>query len=82
MSTAKFKARLTGRAGIEYSEGSRQMTIDSELLAASDNHVVVFGDSIRAWDPPHDTVPVNQVDIMRIRTNLEVALKPMRIEWQ
>ncbi len=80
--TKKFKVKPLGRAGILYSEGEYQMTIDSEMLAGEDFDIVVYVDSIARWDPPHQEVVVSQVDVERIRENINEALRRSRIEWQ
>ena len=48
-----YKVKLKGRSGVEYSEGSKKMLISSEFMSGS-NGIVIYSDSIRAWQVPND----------------------------
>jgi hypothetical protein len=58
------------------------MHVDSELLMGPTCDIVIFLDSVKRWDVPHDTEPVSEADIARIRANISKALRKMRIDWQ
>ena len=74
--------RLRGRAGIEYRESGRVMSIDSEMLAGALFDMVIYRDSIKQWDPPYNSEAVTQEDRMRIEKNLMRELSKLRIDWQ
>ena len=78
----EYSVKLTGRAGLVYSEGSRSMLIDSELLTGPEFDVVVFADSLKNWEAPFHIEPVSEADVSRIRANISEALSNMRIDWQ
>lgn len=80
--TRDYSVKLTGRAGIIYEEGPKKMLIDSELLSGPTFDVVVFLDSIRAWEPPFDAEPLSAADITRIKANVAESLNHMRVDWQ
>jgi hypothetical protein len=77
-----FQVKLTGRAGIVYREGDRSMQVDSEMLVGPRFDMVVFTDSIKAWEPPDECVPVSEEDKARIRANITKELNNLRIDWQ
>ena len=77
-----YSVKLTGRAGLVYSEGSKHMFVDSELLAGPTFDIVVFGDSIKSWAPPHQSEAISAEDVLRIRGNIAEALNSMRVDWQ
>lgn len=47
-----FSVEVLGRTGLLYTEGSKSMFIDSEVLNAGE--IAVVKKSISAWKPPHD----------------------------
>ena len=51
---------LPGRVGgIVYTEGSKSLKVDSELLVGSPG-MVIFPIRIRSWDPPYDSEEIDQ----------------------
>jgi hypothetical protein len=77
-----YAVKLMGRAGLVYSEGSRSMHIDSELLSGGDFDVVIFLSSLKKWDAPLEAEPISETDLARIRANISEALSNLRIDWQ
>lgn len=77
-----YAVKLTGRAGLIYTDGSRTMHIDSELLSGPDFDIVIFEDSLKNWDPPFAAEPVSEAEIAQIRKNISKALGKMRVDWQ
>lgn len=79
----KTKLKLTGRAGMIYSDAmGRVMEIDSEMLACGDYDLVVYERSMRAWKPPHDDEPITEQEHLEIKQDIERHLRRSRIEWQ
>ena len=58
------------------------MQINSERLIDSQHDMVVELDSIRAWDPPNEDVPVTDEDKLRIERNLREALSKVAVLWE
>jgi hypothetical protein len=52
-----FSVQLAGREGLLYQEGERQLFVRSELLM-SPSGLVMYTNSINAWEPPfhHDEI--------------------------
>ncbi len=48
-----FSVEVLGRTGINYTEGSKTMFIDSEVLMGPSG-MVVYKDSIKNWQKPYD----------------------------
>jgi len=78
----KTKLKLTGRAGMIYTDADRVMKIDSEMLACGEYDMVIYERSMQAWQPPHDNEPVTDEDRSRIKKDIETHLKRCSIEWQ
>jgi hypothetical protein len=78
----EYSVRLTGRAGLIYSEGPKTMRIDSELLTGPEFDIVIYRDSIRSWDARSDQELLSESDIGRIEANISASLSKMRIDWQ
>ena len=76
------RVKLTGRAGLLYEEGNRSMLVDSEMLAGKDFDMVIYSESIKQWQPPHETEPISDADRDRIRNNISRELSGSRIDWQ
>lgn len=74
--------KLTGRAGMIYSDDGRVMKIDSEMLASGEFDMVVYERSMQAWQPPHEKDPVDDEDREKIKKNIERHLCRCRIDWQ
>lgn len=78
----KPRVKLTGRAGLIYKEGDKSMLVDSEMLVGPQIDMVVFTDSIKAWQSPNESEPVSQEDKARIMENITKELSNLRIDWQ
>ncbi len=53
-----FSVKVLDRTGLLYTEGSKSLDIDSEVLAGPSG-LVIYTDSIRSWNPPHDNETIN-----------------------
>ena len=71
-STDGYSVEVLGRTGIIYSEGSKVMRIDSEVLAGPSG-MVVYTDSINRWDPPYSETELSAVQKSRIVENIKAA---------
>jgi hypothetical protein len=77
------RVKLTGRAGIIYcDQDGRTMHVDSEMLAGKEFDIVIYLDSIKKWQPPHETEPVSDSDRDLIKTDIARELNNLRIDWQ
>lgn len=77
-----YRVKLTGRAGLIYSEGSKSMVLDSEMLGGHKFDMVIFTGSIKAWQPPNESEQISQEDKIRIKGNITKELGNLRIDWQ
>jgi hypothetical protein len=48
-----FSIEVLGRTGLLYTEEDKSLSIDSEVLAGPSG-LVVYKNSIKAWNPPHN----------------------------
>jgi hypothetical protein len=69
-----FSVEVLQRVGIEYTEGSKTMFVDSEILM-SGYGIAVSKKSIQTWRPPHDTEKVTAEDRDRILDNIRRAIE-------
>ena len=76
----KTKLKLTGRAGMIYTDAGRTMHIDSEMLACGEYDMVIYERSMRAWQSPHDTETISDEYQMKIKRDIESHLKRCHIE--
>ncbi len=77
-----YKVKLHGRSEVQYSEGDRKLSIASEFLAG-DGGIVLYGDDLAHWDPPHQNESFTDGEIARIKCNVLVDLAEHKIkaEW-
>ena len=71
-----FSVEVLGRTGLLYAEGSNKIHIDSEILAStSPTELVLWVDSIRAWDSPHDGEEIDETKRKVIIENIRSAFR-------
>jgi len=70
-SDAGFSVEVLGRDGMRYNEGSRSVSIDSEILATKGFALHV--DSLKRWDPPNRS-RISKQERDRIVNNIRLAL--------
>jgi len=70
---------VLGRTGLRYSEGKRQMFVDSEVLTGRSG-MAVYKDTLQKWDPPYENVPVTDSDRDRILNNIREAFRSQGFE--
>jgi hypothetical protein len=76
-----FHVKMTGRTGLLYEENGRRMFVDSEMLSGDKFDLVIYTDSIKAWQSPHEGELVSENDKLRIRENITKELRRLRIDW-
>jgi hypothetical protein len=74
-----FSVEVLGRTGLRYTEGPRQMFIDSEVLNGPAG-MAVYGYSLARWNPPHDHEPLPDHQKLRILENIRLAFRFMRFD--
>jgi len=67
-----FSVEVLGRTGLRYRESDKSMFIDSEVLLGPSG-MVVYKNSIRKWDPPHQEEAVSNESRERIVNNVRSA---------
>ena len=78
-----YRVTMRGRSGVVYEEGGKTVNIEAELLTGEIDLVLYF-DSIRHWQPPHEREVISQDEKWRIKENVTAALegKGLSIEWE
>ena len=69
-----FSVEALGRTGLRYSEAHKTLIIDSEVLAGPSG-MVVYTDSIKHWEEPHQIEPFSEIDRQRVIENVKAAFK-------
>jgi len=69
-----FSVEVLGRTGLLYTEGSRSLHIDSEVLAGPSG-LVIYTNSIRSWNPPHDNEAIDKSKRDAIVENVRRAFR-------
>jgi hypothetical protein len=81
VSSSGFSVKVLGRTGMRYTEGQGSVWIDSEVLAKPGS-IALYKDSIRAWENPDGSAPVNDADRGRIVENIKRAFESCGYELQ
>ena len=79
----RYKVKLRGRSGVVYEEGGKTVQIEAEMLAEEIDLVIYF-ESIRHWESPHENESISLEERKRIKANVTAALKEkgLAIEWE
>jgi len=72
-----YKVKLKGLYKVEYSEGSKKMILDSEMMA--DDTIVIFKAGLEEWAPPFDGVPILVDEQSKIQTDITEDLLRSKI---
>jgi hypothetical protein len=70
-SDSGFSVEVLGRTGLRYTEDDRTMLIDSEVLAR--HGIGLYRWSLRRWEPPNDSLPIDEDERNRIVENIRQA---------
>ena len=76
-----FSVEVLGRTGLLYTEGSRKLHVNSEILAGSSG-LVMYKNSIRSWDTPHDHQLIDESKRDAIVDNIQRAFRFDGLEIQ
>jgi hypothetical protein len=68
-----FSVEVLGRTGMRYREGSRSVSVDSEVLAPGKG-IAIYVNSIRKWDAPYQEQSISAEDKSRIVANIKSAM--------
>lgn len=74
LSGSGFSVEVLGRTGLLYSEGTRRMKIDSEVVQGPSG-MIVYTDSMARWLPPHEADEVDHACRSRVVHNIEEAFR-------
>ena len=80
-SDAGYSVEVLGRVGLRYTEGSRILHIDSEVLAGPSG-LIVYSDSIKPETPSDSLEPIDPSEKTRIIENIRAAFRFRGIEIQ
>lgn len=69
-----FSVEVLGRTGLSYTEGTKKLKVDSELLAGPSG-LAIYRNSIRSWNPPHDNDLIDENERDRIVDNIRRAFR-------
>jgi hypothetical protein len=70
-----FSVEVLGRTGLRYRENGKSAFVDSEVMATAE--MVVWKQSIRKWDPPHETEVIDDKGRERILSNILRAFRAL-----
>jgi hypothetical protein len=76
-----FSVEVLGPVGVLYTEGAKTLNIDSEYLAGPAG-LVMYKDSIKSWNPPHDNEVIDASKRDTIVDNIRRAFRFRGIEIQ
>jgi hypothetical protein len=76
-----FSVEVLGRAGLRYREPPREMLVDSEVLAGPSG-LVVYGHSIRKWEPPYAGEALAEGKRQEILDNIRRAFRYRGLDIQ
>ena len=80
-SSKGFTVRVLGRTGTRYAEGDRSVRIDSEIMdKPGRGAIVLYPDSIVAWERPNESDELTAADRERIVGNIKRAFEARGIE--
>jgi hypothetical protein len=79
-SSTGFAVRVLGRTGLRYTEGTRSVRIDSEVLAAP-RGIAMFKPSIRTWEGPEPRT-VTGAERDQIASNIKRAFEACGYELE
>ena len=71
-SDSGFSVEVLGRTALRYTEAYRAMLIDSEELARP-HGLALYRSSLRRWEPPNDSLPIDEDERNRIVENIRQA---------
>ena len=66
-----FSVEVLGRTGLLYTDGSKSIHIDSEVLNA--RAIAIIEKSIRAWNPPNENETIEDNKLNEIIANIKRA---------
>lgn len=69
-----FSVEVLGRTGLLYTESSRQLHIDSEVLAGPSG-LLIYEASIKSWNPPHEREIIDGAKRESIVENIRRAFR-------
>lgn len=73
-SDAGYSVEILGRTGLLYTEGSKSIHIDSEVLAGPSG-LVIYKGSIIAWDSPNNKETIDEKKRDIIIENIQQAFR-------
>jgi hypothetical protein len=74
-----FSVEVLGRTGLLYTEGSKSLDIDSEVLAGPSG-LGIYRNSIKSWNPPHNNEPIDESKHDAIVENIRRAFRFQGLE--
>jgi hypothetical protein len=81
--SAGYSVEVLGRTGLRYVEGERTMLVDSEVVGGP--AIAMYAASMKRWEPPHDSEPLDDRERTRIIENIQRACDSkgwtLRVTW-
>jgi len=69
-----FSVEVLGRTGVLYTEASRTLRVDSEVLAGPSG-LVIYKNSFHTWGLPHDNETIDEIKRDAIIENIRRAFR-------
>ena len=74
VSDSGFSVEVLSQTGMRYKNGERGVLIDSEVMSEP-GAMLAYESSIKKWDPPHESDPLDENDREIIIANLKRAFE-------
>jgi hypothetical protein len=78
----KYRVKLLGRSGVVYKANGKTLLINSEMIMGNDADMVIYVNSMSAWQSPHQSEKISTEELQEIINNIENELKHIKIIWQ
>ena len=73
-----FSVEVLGRTGLLYTDNGKSIRIDSEILSSTG--IAIVKDSIRRWNPPHETEVIDDAMRNMIVDNIKRAFNYKKVQ--
>jgi len=74
VSNEGFSVKILGRTGLQYTEGSKTLHVNSEVLAGPSG-LGIYKNSIKSWDLPYDNETIDESKRDAIVENIRRAFR-------
>ena len=73
-SSEGFSVEVLGLTGLLYTEGTRSLRVDSEVLGGKAG-LMIYKESIKSWNPPYDAEVISEIERNTIMERIRNAFR-------